>query len=109
MATVRLAAASLLTTVSQTAGTVNDLLSTVSTGAKMLNDFAEDARQKQKINLAVTQVGYEETLLSTRMVEIDQVLQQAEDYMGQDAEKRKRCEQIHTKLTEALKKAKGEA
>lgn len=107
MATVRLAAASLLTTVQTTAGTVNDILSTVSTGAKMMNDFVDDARRKQKLNLALGQVGYEETILNAKMIEIDQVQEQSEAYMAADEKRRDRCKIIHEKLTQALAQAKG--
>lgn len=109
MATVRLAAASLLTTVQTTAGTVNDILSTVSTCAKMMNDFVDDARRKQKINLALGQVGYEESILNAKMIEIDQIREQSAEYMAEKPGRAERCEKIHTELLEALNAAKAKA
>lgn len=102
MATVRMTGAALLTTVTQTAEAVNDIVKSVSTGARMLNDTVEHARFKQQINIAADRVYYKESVINTKMIEIDQLREKSASYMDEDDQRRERCEKIYNELKEAL-------
>ena len=102
MATARLAATSVLTTVAETANTVTNLVTSIGTGAKMINDFASNARANQLMNIKASAVGYEENLIATKMLEIDEVQQRLVDYIGNDPAKAARLDLIRTALKAAL-------
>lgn len=94
MATVRLATTSLLTAVTTTAGTVTDLVQSIGTGAKMLNDFASNARQQQLLNIDISSVGYEENLRARKALEIVENQQKLQDYIGDDPDKAARIAKV---------------
>lgn len=102
MATLKMTGSALLTTVQDTAGALSDIVRSTSTSAKMLNDFVEHQRIKQLKNLAVSNVGHEEMLISTRMVEIDKIQDEAAQYIAADPARATRCAVIHQKLVDAL-------
>jgi len=102
MATARNAASALFATIEQTGGTITDILSTVSTGAKMLNDITTDAREKQLMNIKVSRVGYEDMLLVSKTKEIDASRQSLAEYIGNDPIKQDRCDKIWAELKAAL-------
>lgn len=102
MATVRLAATSLLTTVAETANTVTNLVSSIGTGAKMINDFASNARNNQLMAIKLGAVGYEENLRATKAMEIIASRQQLDDYIGTDQNKSDRIKAIMAEFDKAL-------
>ena len=102
MANLRMASQAVFGTIEQAAGTITDTFSTVSTAAKMLNDFATDAREKQLMNIKVNRVGYEDMLLVTKTQEIDASRQALQDYIGNDPVKTERCNAIMAELKAAL-------
>ena len=102
MATVRMAATSLLTTVSETANTVTNLVSSVGTGAKMINDFTTNAREQQLTNIKLSKVGFLETLKVTKALEIDEAQLRLSEYIGNDPAKKARIDLIMAEFDKVL-------
>ena len=102
MATVRMAATSLLTTVSETANTVTNLVSSVGTGAKMINDFTTNAREQQLTNIKLSKVGFLETLKVTKALEIDEAQLRLSEYIGNDPAKKQRIDLIMAEFDKVL-------
>jgi len=102
MADVRMAGAALLTTVAETANTVTNLVASIGTGAKMLNDFTSSARDNQLINIKLSKVGYIDRLKTTKTIEIDTSRQALEDYVAGDQAKADRTKAIWAELEAAL-------
>lgn len=102
MATFQMAAGSVLSTVQTTAETVSDIFSSVGTGARMINDFATNARERQILNIKVSKVGYTDQLMTQKTIEIDQSRQLLQDYIGNDKVKEERTKAIWDELKAAL-------
>ena len=102
MATARLAATSVLTTVAETANTITSLVSSVGTGAKMINDFASNARANQLMSIKLGAVGYEENLRATKAMEIIASRETLETYIAGDQTKQQRIDAIMKAFDEAL-------
>ena len=102
MATPRMAADALLTTITTSATTVTDLVQSIGTGAKMINDFASNAREQQLINIKLNRVGYVDILKRQKTIEIDQSRQILDDYIGNDQTKADRTKKIWEELEAAL-------
>ena len=102
MATAQVALSGVLDTVTKTANAVGDIVNVFGTGAKMLNDTVNSARDKQVINIKLGMVGFQEAALVARTREIDQISEQMEMYYDEKDGREARCKIIRAKLEAAL-------
>jgi hypothetical protein len=108
MATARITVATVLGTVSATAEAVTDVVNTVGTLAKMGNDYVKNAQYKQRIQMALSEVGMEKLLRNERMIEINDATEKADNYIAAgDVGRAERCEKIFAELDEALEKVRA--
>lgn len=84
----------LLSTVTETAGVITSIAQSANTGAKMLNDLANNAREQQLLSIKYSRVGYENILRAQKAQEIDEAQQKLQDYIGDDPAKAERIEKI---------------
>lgn len=102
MATLKMAGSSLFGTIADTAGAVSDVVKSVSTGAKMINDYAEHARKQQLINIKLNSVGYEEQRLAEKTAEIAASQNILREYIAANPDQEANCNEIYQKLKAAL-------
>lgn len=102
MATIRMTGAAVLGTVVEAAEAINDVINSVSTGARMLNRSIEHAAFKQQTNMKLDRKYYEEHVINTKMLEIDQLREKSVSYMSENEQRRERCERIYEELKAAL-------
>lgn len=102
MASVKIAAGALLSTVTDTANTVSSLITSVAVGADMINDFATAARDAQRKVIKANAVGRKDILMADRTIEIDKSRSALDDYIGTDQVRADRCKAIWAQLEEAL-------
>jgi hypothetical protein len=102
MADIRMAGASLLTTVTEVANTATSLVTSVGTGAKMLNAFADNAHWQQSKRIAVSKVGYEDNLVTTKALEIAKSRATLHDYISANPTQSTEINDIITELKKAL-------
>lgn len=62
MATVRIATSSILKTVAETAAAAGNLVGAIGSGAAYINDFADNLRSNQLIDIKAGRVGYIDTV-----------------------------------------------
>lgn len=94
MADLKMAAASVLTTVTETANTVTNLVTSIGTGAKMIQDYTSNAREQQLINIKISRVNYEEKLMADKAHELMTARQALKDFIGNDATKQSDVDSI---------------
>lgn len=102
MATVRMTGAALLTTVTEVAETATSLVTSIGTGAKMLNAFADNAHWQQGKRIAASKVGFEDNLMVTSTMEIAKNRKLLRDYTTENPEQADEIAQIITELKAAL-------
>jgi hypothetical protein len=93
-----------LDTVSETALAVSKTVKSVAVGADMLHDFVQHQRYIQLKNLGLAKEFVKEQMITSKMLELDQVLDAAQVYMDADPMRAQRC----LKLRDRLEKAWGE-
>lgn len=102
MATARMAATAMLTTVSEVANTATNIISAVGTGSKMLNNFVDDAKWRQEQSIKVNKVGYVDQLKSVKTLEILQSRAVLKDYISQNPTSEADVDKIWKELEDAL-------
>lgn len=102
MATLRQATGSIFGAVTETAETVVSILNTVSTSAKMMNDFVENARMDQLYRIEAGKHHRKAIILSEKTMEVMAAQQQLEDYIGNDNDRKIRVEEIYNKMQQSL-------
>lgn len=102
MATLRMTADSVLTTVSTTANTITDLVNSVGTGAKMINDFTTNAREQQLTNIKLGKVAFVDQAITSKAIEIAKSRAVLSDYVAANPGQQSDIEKILKQLTEAL-------
>lgn len=107
MATLQTAAGSVLETVIEITTATNDVVKSLSTGARMLNDFVSHQRQQATENRALDTVFNDETRLNTKMLEIVQLREKSREYMNNNVQRTADCTDVMTKLKEALAATRG--
>lgn len=109
MATLRMAAGSVLGTVTETASAVNDVVKSVSSGARMLNEFVDHQRVTAAENRALDTKFSDETRLQTKMLEIAQLREKSREYMSSNPSRQADCQEILNELKVALADARSKA
>lgn len=102
MADLRIAAGSLLTTVSTVADTATALVTSVGTAANMLNDMASNAHWQQKQRIKVSKVGFEDNLKVTHGLEIIRNRKVLKDYIDENPDQKDDLTAILAELEAAL-------
>ena len=102
MATLNMAASSVLTTVSETAETFTNLVQSVGTGAKMINDFTSNAREQQLIKIKLGKVGFTDRAMREKTIEIAKSQKILDDYIKSNPTQKQLCDDIWKQLKAAL-------
>ena len=102
--TLRATTSAVLGTVTETAEALTSTVNTIATGVHMINDTVTDLRQKNLDRIAVSNVGYRESLLDNakkeillRKVEIKNFLDQDPQHLSMWNEIEKEFENVFDK------------
>src|SRR5207237_10319719 len=88
MATVRMAAGSLLSTVSDTANAVSGIANTISGGVGILNSKVQTIMKKQQLSEVVELHNYETQLIKNSNLENVRLEETVRSYIGNDEAKK---------------------
>lgn len=102
MADIRMAGSALLNTVTEVATTATSLVTSVGTGAKMLNAFADHAHWKQSMDIKAAKVGYEDQLANAKALEIAKSRATIRDYVAANPASAAEIQSIVNELKQAL-------
>jgi hypothetical protein len=94
MATTRIATASLLTTVTETAQALGSIVNTVNNTVSMANDFVKRHRDQQVIKNAVEQGDYVTALVEGKTREITLRREETKKWLDADASRQKIHDQV---------------
>lgn len=101
MATLKMTSSAVLDTVSDTAVAISKTVQSVGVGADMLHDFVQHQRYVQLKSLAIAKEFVKEQTITSKMLELDQVLDAAQVYMNADPVRAQRCELLRVRLETA--------
>lgn len=94
MSTTRIATASLLTTVTETANAIGSIVNTANNSVSMLNDFVKRHRNQQVIKNSVEQGDYVTALVEAKTREITQRREETKKWLSQDNDRQKIYDQV---------------
>lgn len=102
MATVRMAAGSVLGTVTDTANAISSTVNTISGGMGILNDMVTTMRNKRQESTLVEMISYRSNLISDAALEQVKREENIRNYIGSDPAKQEAYNNFSNKLNEAF-------
>jgi hypothetical protein len=103
MASVRMAAGNMLSTVADTANAVSGVMNTVSGGVSILNDMVQNVKNKRREATLVEMISFRDNLINDASIDAVKREENILSYIGNDVNKQKSFEDFHTKLENAFK------
>lgn len=103
MATVRMAAGNLLSTVADTANTVSTTMNTISGGVSILNDMVQNIKNKRREATLVEMISFRDNLINDASLDAVKREENIQQYIGNDENKKKSFEEFSEKLNQAFK------
>lgn len=101
MATARVTATALLSTINEVASTATSLIGAVGTGAKMLNSFADNAHWEQTQTIEANKNGFKAELSSSVAMRIIKAEDTLSDYIAKNPTQADRIQQIVNSLNKS--------
>jgi hypothetical protein len=98
MATVRMAAGNMLSTVADTANTVSTVMNTVSGGVSILNDMVQNVKNKRREATLVEMVSFRDNLINDASLDAVKREENIRSYIGNDEAKQDVFNKFHEKL-----------
>lgn len=102
MATVRMAAGSVLGTVTDTANAVSSIVKSVSSGAQMLNVYVEQQLKNQTIRNVLNEVTFVENIIEENAFESTQRREKINAYLDANPRRAEIYAVAHKQLSDAL-------
>lgn len=102
MATVRMAAGNLLSTVADTANTVSTTMNTISGGVSILNDMVQSIKNKRRESTLVEMISYRDNLINDASLDAVKREENIRSYIGEDSTKQESFNNFHEKLLNAF-------
>ena len=102
MATLRMAAGSMLGAVTDTANAASSVVSAISGSAGILNDYVTRARQNQQEAAVVHGISYRQNLMEDASIEAVKREENIRNYIGNDEGKKSSFSNFFTKLEQAF-------
>lgn len=103
MATVRMAAGNLLSTVADTANTVSTTMNTISGGVSILNDMVQNIKNKRRESTLVEMISFRDNLINDASLDAVKREENIRSYLGTDEGKLKSFSEFTAKLENAFK------
>ncbi len=103
MATVRMAAGNLLSTVADTANTVSVLANTISGSVSILNDMVQNVKNKRRESTLVEMISFRDNLINDASLDAVKREENIRSYIGSDEGKMESFQKFQEKLITAFK------
>lgn len=103
MATVRMAAGNLLSTVADSANTISTVMNTVSGGVGILNDMVQNVKNKRRESTLVEMISFRDNLINDASLDAVKREENIRSYIGNDEGKQTAFNNFHQKLENAFK------
>jgi hypothetical protein len=98
MATMRMAAGNLLSTVADTANTVSQTMNTISGGVSILNDMVQNVKNKRREATLVEMVSFRTNLIQDASMDAVKREENIRNYIGTDEVKQNSFNEFSQKL-----------
>lgn len=103
MATVRMAAGNMLSTIADTANAVSTTMNTISGGISILNDMVQNVKNKRRESTLVEMISFRDNLINDASLDAVKREENIKSYIGNDENKQKSFIEFSEKLTNAFK------
>lgn len=103
MASVRMAAGNMLSTVADTANAVSGVMNTVSGGVSILNDMVQNVKNKRREATLVEMISFRDNLINDASIDAVKREENIRNYIGNDEGKKNSFNEFQLKLQNAFK------